>query len=92
MTAAANTSLVVGAPSSWIASQNTKEQRDSDLPGDGREPMKPLFYGVVLTVTQNMGKAINLYRLGGVIGLLLGVAESVTAFSASSLNRRANKP
>jgi hypothetical protein len=54
--------------------------------------MKPLFCGVVLTVTQNMGKAINLYRLGGVMGLSLGVAKMVTAFSSSSLKRRTNKP
>jgi hypothetical protein len=52
--------------------------------------MKPLFDAVALTVMLNMGKAINLYRLGGVIGLSLGVAELVTAFSTNSLKRRSN--
>ncbi len=54
--------------------------------------MKPLFDAVVQTVMLNMAKAINLYHLGGVIGLSLGVAELVTAFSANSLKRRANQP
>lgn len=53
--------------------------------------MKLFFDAVVLTVAQNMGKAIDLYTLGGVIGLMLGVAESVTAFSANTLKRRENK-
>jgi hypothetical protein len=35
--------------------------------------MKPL----VDVVTLNMAKAINLYRLGGMIGLLLGVTTSI---------------
>ena len=48
--------------------------------------------GVLLTVRLNMAKAINLYLLGGVIGLSLGAAELVTAFSANSLKRRATKP
>jgi hypothetical protein len=39
--------------------------------------MKPLIDVVVLAVTLNTAKAINLYRLGGVIGLLLGVTASI---------------
>ena len=39
--------------------------------------MQPLFDAVVLKVTQQMGKAIELYRSGGVIGLLLGVTVSI---------------
>ncbi|MGA2329348.1 MAG: hypothetical protein ABSH05_24065 [Bryobacteraceae bacterium] len=35
--------------------------------------MKPLLDAAVL----NMAKAINLYRLGGVAGLLLGVTASI---------------
>jgi len=35
--------------------------------------MKPLFDLVVL----NTAKAIDLYRLGGVIGLLLGITASI---------------
>jgi hypothetical protein len=54
--------------------------------------MKPLFDAVVLAVRLNMAKAINLYHLGGVIGLSLGAAELVAAFSANSLKRRETKP
>jgi len=54
--------------------------------------MKPLFDAVVLALRLNMAKAINLYRLGGVIGLSLCVAELVAAFSANSLKRRETKP
>jgi hypothetical protein len=50
--------------------------------------MKPLFDAVVLTVMLNTSKAIDLYRLGGVIGLSLGVAELVKSFSTNSLKRR----
>ena len=39
--------------------------------------MKPLLDAVVLTTTLNMGKAVNLYLLGGVIGLLLGITASI---------------
>jgi hypothetical protein len=39
--------------------------------------MKPLIDVVVLTVMLNMAKAIHLYRLGGAIGLLLGVSASI---------------
>jgi hypothetical protein len=54
--------------------------------------MKTLFDVVVLTVMQNMGKAINLYLLGGEIGLALGAAELVSTFSANGRKKRANKP
>ncbi len=50
--------------------------------------MKTFFEAVLLIVMQEIGKAIDLYRLGGSIGLLLGVAESMTAFSATGLKRR----
>jgi len=62
------------------------------FPSGRREPMKPLFDAVVLAVRLNMAKAINLYHLGGVIGLSLGAAELVAAFSANSLKRRESKP
>jgi hypothetical protein len=39
--------------------------------------MKPLIDVVVLTVMLHMAKAIHLYRLGGGIGLLLGVTASI---------------
>jgi hypothetical protein len=61
------------------------------FPSGRREPVKPLFDAVVLTVRLNMAKAINLYLLGGVIGLLFGGAEFVAAFSANSLKRRETK-
>jgi len=54
--------------------------------------MKPLFDAVMLTVRLNITKAIDLYHLGGVIGLSLGAAELVAAFSANSLKRRETKP
>ena len=54
--------------------------------------MKPLFDAVVLTVKLNIAKAINLYLLGGEIGLALGAAELVSTFSANGRKRRANKP
>ena len=54
--------------------------------------MKTLLDAVVLTVMQNMAKAINLYLLGGEIGLALGAAELVSTFSANGRKRRANKP
>jgi hypothetical protein len=62
------------------------------FPGGRREPMKPLFDAVMLTVRLNIAKAIDLYHLGGVIGLSLGAAELVAAFSANSLKRRETKP
>ena len=40
--------------------------------------MKPLFDAVVLTVKLNIAKAINLYLLGGEIGLSLRAARLVT--------------
>lgn len=43
--------------------------------------MKPFFDLVVL----NTAKAINLYRLGGVIGLLLGITASVLIFQTRRL-------
>ncbi len=54
--------------------------------------MKTLLAAVVLTVMQNMAKAINLYLLGGEIGLALGAAELLSTFSANGRKRRANKP
>lgn len=54
--------------------------------------MKPLFDAAVLTVKLNIAKAINLYLLGGEIGLALLAARLITAFSAASLKRKANKP
>ncbi|MGD0868762.1 MAG: hypothetical protein ABSB88_04370 [Bryobacteraceae bacterium] len=39
--------------------------------------MRPLVDAVMLTVTLHTAKAIDLYRLGGVIGLLLGGAASI---------------
>ena len=54
--------------------------------------MKPLFDAVVLTVKLNMAKAINLYLVGGEIGLFLLAARLVTEFSANNLKRRAKKP
>jgi hypothetical protein len=62
------------------------------FPDGRREPMKPLFDAAVLTVRLNIAKAIDLYHLGGVIGLSLGAAELVAAFSANSLKRRETKP
>jgi len=62
------------------------------FPSGRGEPMKPLFDAVVLAVRLNMAKAINLYHLGGVIGLSLGAAELVATFSANSLKRRESKP
>ncbi len=52
-------------------------RNDFDLPGGRTEPMKPLFDAVVVTATQNVAKAINLYLLGGVMGLFLGVTASI---------------
>ena len=54
--------------------------------------MKTLFDAAALTVMLNMAKAINLYLVGGEIGLSLVAAGLVTAFSANSLKRRASKP
>lgn len=54
--------------------------------------MKLLVDAVVVTVKLNMAEAINLYHLGGVIGLSLGAAELVAAFSANRLKRRKTKP
>ena len=54
--------------------------------------MKPLFDAVVLTVKLNIANAINLYLVGGEIGLSLLAARLVTEFSANNLKRRANKP
>ena len=57
-----------------------------------REAMKPLFDAAVLTAKLNIAKAINLYLVGGEIGLSLLAARLVTEFSANSLKGRANKP
>jgi hypothetical protein len=46
----------------------------------------------VLTVKLNIAKAINLYLVGGEIGLSLLAARLVTEFSANRLKRRANQP
>jgi hypothetical protein len=53
--------------------------------------MRPIFDAVVLTVKLNMATAINLYLLGGEIGLSLGAARLITAFSVNRLKRSANK-
>jgi len=54
--------------------------------------MKALFDAVVLALMLNMGKAIGLYRLGGVIGLSLGAAELFTGYPANNFKRRAKQP
>ena len=86
------TVTITGKPYANCVNQQLPTERDGlSLSGRG-EPMKPLFDAVVLTVRLNMAKAISLYHLGGVIGLSLGAAELVAAFSANSLKRRATKP
>ncbi len=85
------TTQVVDTPAGRFTSIETKEQRDFALPGDRGKPMKTCFEAVLFTAIQKMGKAIALYRVGGLIGLLLGAVASMTAFSAAGLKRRLNK-
>ncbi len=54
--------------------------------------MKPFFDAGVLTVKLSAAKVINLYLVGGEIGLSLLAARLVTECWANSLKRRANKP
>ena len=90
----------VAGASSWVLSHvinceghaNPEYNRDTIWqvckPADTRrEPMKPLFDAVVLTVKLNIAKAINLYLVGGEIGLSLLAARLVTEFSMIAIVR-----
>jgi hypothetical protein len=54
--------------------------------------MKPLFDAVVPTVKLSIAKVINVYLVGGEIGLSLLAARLVTEFSANRRKSRSNKP
>ena len=77
VTSIANTPLAVVAAGRPVASEQTRQLDDSDLPDRRRASMKPLFDLIVRTVMLNTTHAINLYRLGGMTGLLLGTMALV---------------